>query len=116
MATTIVKDAKKYEKEMDEFEKNVVDFYEYGKDLFLIEKNGTAGGNKTAYLHTLQFYCPVLAHRVWKELKVGLGVFNTQGVKACNKQSKTAWDHCTNGWKDKQTQQVMQLLHAVFMN
>ena len=53
MAITIVEDEKEYEKKMDEFEKNVVDFYKYGKDLFLINKNGTKGGNKTAYLHTL---------------------------------------------------------------
>ena len=116
MAITIVEDGKEYEKKMDEFEKNVVDFYEYGKESFLINKNGKAGGNETTYLHTLQFYCPVLARRVWTELKVDLGVFNTQGVKACNKQSKTVWDHCTNGLKDKQTQQVMQLLHAVFIS
>ena len=113
---TIVKDGEKYASEMDEFEKNVVEFYKYGKDLFLIGKNGKEGGNKTAYLHTLQFYCPTLARRVWDNLKVGLGVFNTQGVKACNKQSKAAWDHCTNDWKHKQTQQVMQPLHALFMN
>lgn len=97
MAITIVKDGKEYEKKMDEFEKNVVDFYDYDKDSFLIDKNGKAGGNETAYLHTLWFYCPILAHRVWKDLNVGLGIFNTQGVKACNKQSKTAWDHRTNG-------------------
>ena len=53
MATTIVKDAKKYEKEMDEFEKNGVDFYKYGKESFLIDKNRKVGGNEMAYLHTL---------------------------------------------------------------
>ena len=112
MAITILKDGKEYEKKMDEFEKNVVDFYNYGKDSLLIDKNGKADGNEMAYLHTLWFYCPVLACRVWKELMVGLGVFNTQGVKARNKQSKTAWDHHTNGCKAQRTQQVMQLLHG----
>ena len=97
MAITIVEDGKEYEKKMNESEKNVVDFYKYDKDLFLIVKNGKEGGNKMVYLHALRFYCPVLARRVWKELKVGLGVFNTQEVEDCNKQSKPAWDHRTNG-------------------
>ena len=53
MAITILKDGKEYEKKMDEFEKNVVDFYNYGKDSLLIDKNGKADGNEMAYLHTL---------------------------------------------------------------
>ena len=116
MTITIVEDAKEYEEKIDEFDKNVVKFYKYGKESFLIDKNRNKGRDETAYLHTLQFYCPVLACRVWKELKVSLGVFNTQGVKARNKQSKTAWDHCTNGWKHQRTEQVMRLLHSLFMN
>ena len=116
MTITIPEDAKDYKNKLNEFDRNVVDFYNYGKESFLIDKNGKAGGNETAYLHTLRFYCPVLARRVWKELKVGLGVFNTQGVEACNKQSKTAWDHRTNGWKHQRTEQVMRLLHSLFMN
>ena len=81
-----------------------------------MDKHGNLGGNETAYLlHTLRFYCPVLARRVWTELKVGLGVFNTQGVEARNKQSKTAWDHRTNGRKHQRTKQVMHLLHTIFM-
>ena len=64
MAITIVEDGEKYALEMDEFEKNVIEFYKYGKDLFLIDKNGKDGGNETAYLHTLQFYYPTLARKV----------------------------------------------------
>ena len=107
MAITIVEDGDKYISEMDEYDVNVVQFYRYGKDSLLIDTNDKEGGNETLYLHTLRFYVPVLARRVWKDLKVGLGVFNTQGVEACNKQSEKAWNHCTNGWKGKQTEQVM---------
>ena len=78
MAITIVEDGDKYVSQMNEFDVNVIDFYKYGKDSFLINKNGKERGNKTAYLHTLRFYVPVLARRVLKGLKVGLGVFNTQ--------------------------------------
>ena len=95
MAITIVEDGDKYVSEMDKFDVNVVNFYKYGKDSFLIDKNGKEGGNKTAYLHTLRFYVPVLDRRVWKDLKVGLGVFNTQGVEALNRESKRVWNHHT---------------------
>ena len=32
-----------------------------------------------------------------KDFKVGNDVFNTQEVEACNKESKGAWNHPTNG-------------------
>ena len=75
MAITIVENGDKYFSQMDEF---VVNFYKYGKNSFLIDKNSKEGGNETTYLHKLRFYVPVLARRVLKGLKVGLGVFNTQ--------------------------------------
>ena len=53
MTITIPEDAKDYKKKLNEFDRNVVDFYKYGKESFLIDKNGKAGGNETAYLHTL---------------------------------------------------------------
>ena len=115
MSITIVEDGNKYVKEMNDFDKNVVEFYKHGKEYFLINKNRKIGGNETAYMHTLRLYMPILARRVLKDLKVGPGVFNTQGVEACNEELKKAWNFCTNGWKGKQ-EQVIHLLYNVFMN
>lgn len=101
MATTIVEDGDKYVSQMDVFDKVVVNFYKYDKESFLIDKDGKVGGNETAYLYIFRLYDPVLARRLWKDLKVYLGVFNKQGVEACNKKSKGVWNQNTNGWKDK---------------
>ena len=65
-------------------------------------------------MHTLCFYVPKMASRAWEQFHVGLGVFNTQGVEAQNKESKFIWDHGTNGWGHQQCQQVMNKLHNIF--
>ena len=83
---------------MIKFKNKVIEFYKHGKHLFLKDCRSKIGGGKTVYMQTLQFYVPALAACAWDELKVGLGVFNTQGVEAQNKESKFIWDHGTNGW------------------
>ena len=65
-----------------------------------------------AYMHTLRFYVPRLAQRAWDELHLGIGIFNTQGVEAQNKESKFIWDHGTN-CSNKDNQRVRQVMNKI---
>ena len=117
MAKTIIKDEdkEKHQQEIYQFEKDVIEFYKHGQDSFLKDHHSNLGGGETTYMHTFRFYVPRLAQRAWDELHVGIGIFNTQGVEARNKESKFIWDHGTNCWnKDNhQVRQVMNKLHNI---
>ena len=116
MAKTVIKDEEvvQYNKTMKDFEKDVIEFYEHGKQLFLKDHHPKIGGSETACMHTLCFYVPKMTAHAWKELHVGLGIFNTQGVEAQNKESTFIWDHGMNNWVHLRCRQVMNKLHNIF--
>ena len=114
MAKTIIKDEDKeeYKEEIKQFEKDAIEFYKHGQDCFLKDHHGNLGGGETAYMHTLRFYVPRLAQRAWDKLHLGIGIFNTQGVEARNKESKFIWDHGTN-CSNKDNQRVRQVMNKI---
>ena len=48
---------------MKQFEKDVIEFYKYGANLFIKGHNTKQGGGETTYMHTYSFYVPKLAAR-----------------------------------------------------
>ena len=50
----------------------------------------SVGDSKTFYAHVLFCYYPYLVDKVWEKHKLGIGIFNLQGMERRNKESKTA--------------------------
>ena len=77
-----------YEEQLKEFKCNLACFQKAASET--MHTTTTTGDNETFYAHVLFCYYPILADRLWKEHKLGLGIFNLQGMERRNKESKTA--------------------------
>jgi hypothetical protein len=89
-----IPDEQSYLTELDQFEKNVVDFYECGRTTFLT--NNADGDIEFFYSHVVRFYLPRFARDIFDKHKVGLGVFTMQGYERRNKESKNTMKRFTN--------------------
>jgi len=69
-----------YQEQMKEFKKNVDIFYECGAKSFL-KKGKKAGGEETAYVHTLKYYMPDIMEITYLRHLSGVGIFTMQGVR-----------------------------------
>ena len=68
------KDAPKYPKRIKQLKNNVKKFYNCGKITFMAK-------NKSAYLHILRFNMPHISKDLRTRHKMGVGIFNMQGLK-----------------------------------
>ena len=85
-----------YEAEVVQFEKEVKEFYEFGKECFLRDKHGIDGAGETTYLHILRYNLATFARQIYNDHGLGIGVFTMQGVERRNKESKHIFTHHTN--------------------
>ena len=44
--------------------------------------------DETFYFHCLRYYIPRIARETYEDFKLGVGIFNMQGFKRRNKESK----------------------------
>ena len=72
---TEVKEDDDYRHEIQKFEVEVKQFYEYGRITFLASRSGEIGSLETSYSHILRFNSAELARITYKWHKVGIGVF-----------------------------------------
>ena len=81
--------------EVDKFERDVANFYEYGAKTFLSNRRGDEGGKESVYLHLLRFNIAQHARITYDQHKVGIGIFNLQAYKRQNRHSKNQFGkHC----------------------
>ena len=75
-----VKDVNQFLKVLNRFESNINEFYQCGTETFLSWKGNNIGEEETYYLHlhTLKYYIPGHAQRIWETHKYGIGVFTMQ--------------------------------------
>ena len=73
-----------YLEEVDKFERDVANFYEYGAKTFLSNRKGDEGGKESVYLHLLRFNIAQHARITYDQHKVGIGIFNLQAYKKQN--------------------------------
>ena len=81
-------DADAYEKDIIYFNNNLKIFQKAARQIFYT--NTTLGDSKTFYGYVLFCYYPILVERLWKEHRLGIGIFNLQGMERRNKESKNA--------------------------
>ena len=84
-----------YKKEIQQFEVDVKQFYEYGRTIFLASKSGEIGSLETSYSHILRFNWAKLAQITYTRHKVSIGVFTLQfqgyEKRRNNKESKKSF-------------------------
>ena len=84
-----------YLEEVDKFERDVANFYEYGAKTFLSNRKGDEGGKESVYLHLLRFNIAQHARITYDQHKVGIGIFNLQAYERQNCHSKNQFvKHC----------------------
>ena len=99
-----------YLEEVDKFERDVANFYEYGAKTFLSNRKGDEGGKESVYLHLLRFNIAQHARITYDRHKVGIGIFNLQAYERQNRHSKNQFvKHCN--MKGNVCVQVMTQLH-----
>jgi len=54
----------------------------------IIYTNNILGDAESFYRHVLFCYYPKLVNKIWKEYKLGVGIFTLQGIEHRNKESK----------------------------
>ena len=91
-----VEEGEDYEALVKQFEEDVKQFYEYGKVCFLRGNTGIDGAGETTYLHILRYNLATFARQLYKDHKLGIGVFSMQGFERRNKESKHIYTHHTN--------------------
>ena len=101
-----------YQSEIDRFTENVELFYEYGKSILF--NNGNNPGDETSYAHVLRFYMPMIAQETWDKHGAPLGIYNMQGYKQRNLESKTIYKRFTNK-KGNIVAQILPRLIDIFM-
>lgn len=69
MVVAKVTDEEQYESKLDQFVKDVIEFYKKDKYTFLTKNSTTPGDNETYYLHALRFYIPQIAKKCFKNTK-----------------------------------------------
>ena len=70
-----------YEAEVLQFEKNVKEFYEFGKECFLRDKHGIDGAGETTYLHILRYNLATFARQIYNDHGLYWCVYNARGGK-----------------------------------
>ena len=68
LVITEVKNKKKYEQDIETFEKLVTSFYEVGANTILTKNPANAGDDETFYLHVLRFYISRIAKKPLKTI------------------------------------------------
>ena len=91
-----VNEGDNYEAEVVQFEKDVKEFYKFGKESFLRGLNGADGAGKTTYLHILRYNLATFARQIYNVHGLCIGVFTMQWVERRNKESKHIFTHHTN--------------------
>ena len=112
MVVAKVIDEEQYQSKLDQFGKDVLEFYKKGKYTFLTKNSTTPGDNETYYLHALRFYIPQIAKNVFQKHKVGVGIFSMQGFEQHNKASKNAM----NNWSNNKHNYVVANLKRIYEN
>lgn len=72
-----------YRIQLDNFKKEVQEFYEYGKLTYLKSEK-----DESFYFHCLRYYMPQIAEKTLSDHNLGLGIFTMQGFERRNKESK----------------------------
>ena len=78
----------KYDNEIRNFKTNLSKYQKVASVTFL--SSNTTGDRECFYDYMLYNYYPYLVQRIWKDYEVGIVMFNLQGFKHRNKESKNA--------------------------
>jgi len=84
-----------YQSQIINFKHNLIQFQEAASET--IYTNKSIGDSKFFYGHILFYYYPILVNQIWNKHKLGIGIFNLQGMERRNKESKEAARRFYNG-------------------
>ena len=81
-----------------------------------ISNKDVTGDGETFYSHVLRCYLPKHARQTWEDHQLGLGIFNMQGFKRRNKESKNTLRRFTNGKGNIAMQNMKRLWFVYYHN
>ena len=108
---TTIKNRPQYPEQIDDFKKQVTEFYEHGAKNFLTRT--IIGDCETFYTHTLRYYLPVIARSTFQDYRVEIEILTMQGFERRNKESKNTLRWFSNG-KGNVLNNNLSRLHDVF--
>ena len=76
-----------YVDELNQFNSNLTEFCKVGTNTFL-SSHGQPDDDEIFYMYTLRYYIPRIAPETYQIHQTGVGIFNVQGFKRRNKESK----------------------------
>ena len=89
--TTKIESENEYNQKMEEFERNVKQFYMVGEKCFLTKNN--IGDDETFYMHVLRFYMLDVDKIHIQNIKLGLVCLQCRGLNTKIKNPKICFDH-----------------------
>ena len=79
MRISKVTDYNQYEKDIIQFKSNLINYQKAAAKT--THTNQTLGNNESFYAHVLFAYYLKLVDQLWKEYRVGIGIFTLQGYE-----------------------------------